>query len=632
MMLKRGDPIYGYASDGYWCDVGNLGEYIRANADALNGIVKLKIPGRNIGGDVWVEEGVEIADDAHIFGPIYLGPSVRVLKGTHINGPCSISSYSIIDSNASIDRSIIWENTYIGSFCELRGALVGAHTSMKSRSVLFEGSVVGDNCRIDEAAVIQPNVKIWPKKEIENGAVITDSIVWGNQGRKTLFGRLGITGLVNIDITPDLAAKIGAAYGAVLKKGAIVCVNRDAHRTPRMIKRAIIAGLPSSGVDVSDLRAVPLPVARHFIRTTDAAGGIHVRLSPFDPRTIDIRFFDGQGMDISKTLERKIENLYFREDFRRVYLDEIGQIDYAPNVIERYTNAFLKAIDVNVIRNRHFTIVVDYSNGGSVQILAQILNSLGCEVIALNSSMDEQRFSRSADQFEQDCQRMADITQTLKADLGVRLDTAGEKLFVADATGQVLDSNEFLSIMAELILRANQGATVVVPSVATGAIEAITTRLKGQVRRVGATPDVLSNASLRDGVVMVGDSVGGFIFPSLHPAFDGMFALAKFLELLARFDVRLPDLVRNLPPYFQLNKQVECKWEHKGRVMRLLSENYRDSQSPDGVRIQSGNNDWVLIWPDADRPIFTIMAEARSREQAQALVDRYARIVSSFQQ
>ncbi len=632
ILLKKGDPLYGYTADGYWCDVGNLSEYMRANADVLQGNAQIKVPGQNIGGDIWVEPGVEIAEGAQIFGPVYLGQSARVLAGAQIHGPCTIGSYSIIDTDAKVDRSVIWNNSYIGEHAEVRGAITGSHTSIKTKAVLFEGSVVGDDCLIDEGAIIQPGVKIWPKKEIENGAVVTSSIIWGNQGRRSLFGRFGVTGLVNIDITPELAAKMGAAYGAVLKKGTRVCVNRDAHRTPRMIKRAVISGLPSAGVNVHDLEAVPLPVARFYVRSTDAVGGVHIRLSPYDPRVVDIRFMDQNGMDISKATERKIENMYFREDFRRVYMDEIGEISYAPNVVDRYAEAYMKALDSKTIRNRKCSLVMDYGHGNAVDVLAPIFNQLGCEVIAINSTMDETRYSRSMDEVVRDRQRLAEITKTLGADLGLSLDTSGEKLFVVDDTGRLLDNNQLLAVMSELLLRANPGSSVVVPVTASGIVERVAERAKGQVRRVGIAPQSLTSAATREGVVLVGDALGGFVFPALHPAFDALFALAKLLELMARFDVKLSTLVNELPESFQVRKLVDCAWDNKGRVMRLLSENYRDSRSADGVRIQGGKSDWVLILPDADRPLFTILAEASSAEQANALADRYARVVMGFQQ
>jgi len=122
--------------------------------------------------------------------------------------------YTIIDERAQVDRSIVWNNSYIGERAELRGALVGSSTGIKSKAVMFEGSVIGDNSIIQEGAIIQPNVKVWPDKEIEAGAVINTSIIWGSQGRRGLFSRFGVTGLVNVDLTPEFATKLGATYGS----------------------------------------------------------------------------------------------------------------------------------------------------------------------------------------------------------------------------------------------------------------------------------------------------------------------------------------------------------------------------------------------------------------------------------
>src|SRR5690349_16286436 len=178
-MLKKGDPIYGYiAPGGYWCDVGNLSEYMRANADILQGNVDLGIPARNIGGSIWCEEGVEIDDEAQLYGPIYLGHDCKVRAGAIIHGPSMIGSYTVVDERAQVDRSIVWNNSYIGDRSELRGAIVGSSSSIKSKAVMFEGSVIGDNSIIQESAIIQPNIKIWPDKEIEAGAVINSSIIW----------------------------------------------------------------------------------------------------------------------------------------------------------------------------------------------------------------------------------------------------------------------------------------------------------------------------------------------------------------------------------------------------------------------------------------------------------------------
>src|SRR5256884_621647 len=376
MMLKKGDAIYGYvAPKGYWCDVGNLSEYMRANADALQGHVDIDIPAKNIGGNIWCEEGVEIADDAQLYGPIYLAHDCKIRPGAIVHGPSTIGHYAIVDERAQIDRSIVWNNSYIGERAELRGAIVASSTSIKSKAVMFEGSVIGDNSIVQDGAIIQPNVKIWPDKEIESGAVVNSSIIWGSQGRRGLFSRFGVTGLVNVDLTPEFAAKLGAAYGAILPKGSIVCINRDSsHRTSRMIKRAVIAGLPSAGVNVEDINQVPIPVARYYVRNTDAIGGVNVRLSPHDQRVVDIKFFDQNGLDINKTTERKIENLYFREDFRRVYLDDLGWIEVLEdsNVTGPYLEGLMKVVDKQLVQQRRFRLVIDYANGSATQLLPNI--------------------------------------------------------------------------------------------------------------------------------------------------------------------------------------------------------------------------------------------------------------------
>jgi mannose-1-phosphate guanylyltransferase / phosphomannomutase len=637
MMLRQGDPIYGYvANSGYWCDVGSLPEYMRANADVLQGRVDVEIPAKNIGDSIWCEEGVEISEDAQLYGPLYLAHDCKIKSGAIVHGPSTIGHYTIVDERAQVDRSIVWNNSYIGERAELRGALVGSSTSIKSKAVMFEGSVIGDSSIIQEDAIIQPSVKIWPDKEIEAGAVINTSIIWGSQGRRGLFSRYGVTGLVNVDLTPEFATRLGGAFGAIIAKNSIVCINRDSnHRTPRMIKRAIIAGLPSAGINVHDTNQVPIPVVRYFIRNTEAVGGVHVALSPHDKRIIDIKFFDSQGLDINKTTERKIENLYFREDFRRVDVDEVGAIEVLENadVLSRYLRGFSKVVDYSLIKQRKFQIVMDYANGSTTQLLPGIFNNLGCEVIILNTTADDTRSSRSIDEIEKDMQRLATITASLNNDLGVRIDSGGERISVVDDRGRMLDGMKMLAVMTSLLLRQYPGATVAAPVTAPTALQHIATRYEGHIQHTKVLPHAMMTAASREGVVLVGDGRGGFVFPVLQPAFDGMLAIAKLLELLATFKMRLSEVVDDLPTYYMSATNVTCPWESKGKVMRILSEQYRERRTKpiDGIKIDLGS-EWVLVLPDADRPLFHIIAESVSNDQAQALAEKYARVVSGLQQ
>ncbi len=633
-LLESGRPIYGYVAEGNWTDVGDIAEYMRATGDVLYHRVETEELGRHIGGDIWCGENVEIAPDAQLYGPIYLGEEVKIKGGVIIHGPTVIRDYTIVDNRAHIDRSIIWRNCYIGEGAELRGAIVGRQCAIKSKAVLFEGVVLGDSSIVGEAAVLHANVKVWPEKEIEPGAIVKTSIIWGARGRRVLFGRFGVTGVVNVDLTPEFAAKMGAAFGATLPKGGSVTINRDPHRSPRMIKRAVISGLPSAGMHARDLRSVPIPVARYYTRVTDAVGAVHVRLSPFDRRVVDIRFFDGQGRNMSKNAERGIERIFFREDFRRVYLDEIGTIEYAPQVAETYTRGFLDTVDTEAIRQAGFKIVADYAYAPASEVLSPILSELDVEVVPLAAHVDGDKMSVSPETFDKALKELSLITGALDTHLGVRFDVGGEKIFLVDHIGRRVSGVHAAAALATLALRANPGGTIVVPVHMPSIFERIAADHGGQVLRCKVDPHALMDMSDREGVVIAADGTGNFVFPRFQPTIDGLMAAVKLLEFLATQDTSLADVVAGLPSFYVRHREVSCAWETKGKVMRLLNQQYKDRRADliDGIKILLGEAEWVLILPDPDYPKFHIHAEAGTDGEADELTERYVRIVEGLRE
>ncbi len=635
LLLQEGENLFGYVTDGYWTDIGTIEAYIRATADYLHGRVQLPRFGTHIGGDIWVGGEYEIAPDARLYGPIFLGHGVKIKGAVTIHGPSVIRDYNIVDTQATIDRSIIWRNSYIGERAELRGAIVTRQSNIKSRALLFEGAVVGDYTIVNAGAVINAGVKIWPSKEIDEGATIMTSIIWGAQGRRVLFGRFGITGLVNIDITPEFCAKLGAAYGGTLPKGSTVLINRDAHYTPRMLKRAIISGLPSAGINVADVSTVPIPVARYMVQATNAAGGIHVRLSPFDNRVVDIKFFDHRGLDIDSSVERTIENVFFREDYRRVYLDEIGRIRYLNGIDKTYIGGFLQALQVEAIQStaNQFSIVVDYANANASDIASTVLRRLGCNVVELNANLNEKRIFQTPTEFNAGMDQLASIVPVLHAEIGVRLDPGGEKMFIVDDRGRRLSDLQTLAALTEMLMRCYNGGTIAVPVSAPRAFEEIARRHGGRIVRTRANlAALMQTAAANRHFLLLGDSVGNLIFPSFYPIADGLFAMVKLMELLALQQIKLSAIVDELPSYHMAQTKVPCRWELKGKVMRMLNEQYANPEIDqiDGVKIDFGEA-WVLLQPDPEGPFFRIIAEGSSAEQAHALTEKYAEIVMSLQ-
>ncbi len=631
LLMQKNAPLFGYIANGYWCDVGTIAEYFRATADLLSGKVNLGAVGRHIGGEIFIEEGVEIAPDAQLFGPVYLGEGVKIKGGVVIQGPTVIRPYTIVDNYAHIDRSIIWRNAYIGEHAEVRGAIICRRCGLKSRVTVFEGAVIGDDSTIGEGAVIHPNVKIFPSKQVDAGATLKSSLIWGAQARRTLFGRFGVTGLVNVDLTPEFAARLSAAFGATLPKGSTVTINRDPHRAARMIKRAMVSGLPSAGINVEDLESLPIPVARFYTAQSGASGGVHARISPFDQRTVDIRFFDTDGLNLGKSKERSIENAYFREDFRRVSFDELGRIEEVAGRPERrYARRFMQSLNADAIRAVRFKLVVDYASAPTSLILPKLLDELGCTVVALNERIDETKMAVPPDAFQRGLDELGAITATVNAHLGVRLDVGGERIFLADSRGNKIPNTTAAAAFLELALRAPADAAlprvVALMTNQPHTFEEIAARHGAQIARTAIDPQPLMSACANQNAMLAMSGAGEFVVGGFTPFMDGLFALAKLLEYLALQNTKLDDVIATLPSYHSVQKPVALAWEMKGAVMRMLNEQYKDKivEQVDGVKIQTGVREFVLIVPEPDEAGFTVFAEAESDAAAAALFDRFA--------
>jgi len=378
-------------------------------------------------------------------------------------------------------------------------------------------------------------------------------------------------------------------------------------------------------VHVADLSQAPLPIGRFHTRRIGAAGGVHVRISPFDVRVCDLKFFDRQALDMDKAQERKVETAFFREDFRRVGYDKVGAIFESARVGEAYSEAFLaEIVHRREVAERKFKVVVNFSHGTAAQFLPQLLNTLGVELISINGVVSENVGSRSFEEFQAEKRELAAIVSTLTASNGVIIDAGGEKAFFVDDLGRITTDMQLLTAYAWLSAQVTPGV-VAVPVFAPSSIERIVQEAGGRVQRVRASASAQMDIAAREHPLVVGDGVGGFIFPRFHPSFDGLFATVKLLELLAVTDKKLSDVIDELPPSNVARVQVPCPWDQKGRVLRVLAQDPRTERvrQIDGVKHQE-NGEWVLVLPDADRPLFNVYAEAPDESRAWALVQEYA--------
>ena len=219
-------------------------------------------------------------------------------------------------------------------------------------------------------------MKIYPFKTVEAGAIVNSSIVWESRGARSLFGRDGVRGLANVDISPELAVRLSMAWASTLEKGATVTSSRDTSRAARVLKRAIMVGCNAAGVNVDDLEAATVPVTRFQVTSSSSKAGVTVRLDPHDPQSVVLRFFDKDGIDVDEATQRKIERLYHREDFRRVLAREIGDLGFPPRTLEHYTAALIESVDLTAAKTAGLKLVLDYSFGTASFVMPNLLAKL----------------------------------------------------------------------------------------------------------------------------------------------------------------------------------------------------------------------------------------------------------------
>ena len=343
-------------------------------------------PGMRLRGNIWVAEDAKIDTLDEIEGPAVIGEDVHIDSGAKLLPHTVLGDHSVLRRGCQVVSSVLSENVYVASGAVVTGAILGNGVEVRENAHIAQGAVVGDRTSIGRGAVVGNNVKIYPFKNIEAGSEVRSSLVWETRGPSTLFGRNGVRGLANVDLTPEMAMRLAMSYGTTLSKGALVTVSRDAHEASRVVAGAMVSGLNATGVSVRDLTVATPAVNRCDIWAGNAVGSLHVQMSAGSPEHMEILFSEPPGAPIDSRRERTIENHYFREDFRRALPEEMGDVLYPGDAWETYAALLLDHLDGAAIRKRRPRLVLDMALPSSAPLLPTFLERLGAEVVMVGTA------------------------------------------------------------------------------------------------------------------------------------------------------------------------------------------------------------------------------------------------------
>ncbi|MBI6546878.1 MAG: mannose-1-phosphate guanylyltransferase, partial [Cyanobacteria bacterium NC_groundwater_1444_Ag_S-0.65um_54_12] len=313
---------------------------------------------------------------------------------------------------------------------------------------------------------------------------------------------------------------------------------------------------------------------------------------------------------------------------RRVRMSDIGDIHFPSRVVEYYRDGFFKVFDTAVIAERKPKIVIDYAGSFVNVILPSLLGRLGAETVVLNAHLAP-RYPTAAEKRELRNQ-LANVVTALKADFGAQIDAHGERLTLVDNRGRIIQDERLLATVAELTFATRPGTAIGIPVTASSVIERIAAKHGCSVIRTKANARSLMEVAKNREVLWAGTE-GRFILPALHPGFDAMIAVAKITEALCLLGKALDDVVTEVPEFCHLHDKINCAWEQKGTIMRILMEQARDRSVEllDGIKICHGEG-WILVLPDPVEPRVHLLADGVSIIETEELLHEYRSLIEAL--
>ncbi len=615
ILLKKDEPMYGFVTQDYWCDIGDLDAYVGVHTDILDKKVNISINAREIRQGVWVSEGTIISKEAVIKPPVLVGKNSVIKDGSVLGQYSVVGADCHIGEGSTTKRSILWNGCILKNNVQLRGSVLCSNVKCREKTAAFEGTVVGENCILGENSLIKPGIKIWPEKHIDMGTEVCSNIVWGSRYSKNLFGNRGISGEINVDITPEFASRLAAAYGAVYKKGAGLAVSCDEADALKMIKNACLSGVLSAGAEVYDLGTSLLPVVRSAIRYYNLSGGIHISKGNKKGKIV-IDILDNLGRNISRNEERKIENCYIREDFARCEADEIKTVINVPDHKVFYMRSI---INHTISENHDLKIALIAPSGELRNMVSSILKELNCRYEFVNTKETKRKSLFS------DLKTLSHVVKHGGFDVGVYFANSYDKIFLVDTKGRIIADDLYMALISYIHLKSKAGNKVIVPLNASTVIEKIAGDSKDRVVRTKTSTKELMSRILED---EHDESMLDFFAMN----FDPIEAFVRIVDYIAVSETSLERIVDCIPDFHIIKKEVNCSWSAKGKVIRaIIEENSNSVETIEGVKVV-GDKGWVLVLPDAEKPVCKVIGEGYTQEFAHELTDIFVDKVKSISQ
>ncbi|MDI6846956.1 MAG: phosphoglucosamine mutase [Candidatus Bathyarchaeia archaeon] len=440
--------------------------------------------------------------------------------------------------------------------------------------------------------------------------------------KSKLFGSSGVRGLVNVDLTPILATKIGLAV-FTFSEAKKILVARDTRVSGLMLENALVSGLLAGGANVNCLGVVPTPVLAYLTKKLNADAGVMITASHNPPQYNGIKIFNSDSMAYGEESQNNIERIMKRENFRLANWRNVGEALFIDE-----SHLYVEMVQKTVKLNKKWHVIVDPGCGATYNIAPLIFKSLGCKVTAINAQPDGFFPSRSPEPNAETLKPLAKIVQELGADVGVAYDGDGDRVAFIDEAGNFVDFDRVLAAYAAYVAKKKHGGTVVTNVEASMCVEKMVEKHGGKVIRTKVGDVYVAEAIKQFNAVFGGEPCGAWIHPQFHYCPDGIFSSALLLKALEDENKRLSEFISETLQYQTIRENIVCKNEIKYEVVKKVGEGlksvfpeYRQLLTVDGFRLTLEEG-WILVRASGTEPLIRLTVEGESLKATKEIMEK----------
>ncbi|MBN1683684.1 phosphoglucosamine mutase [Candidatus Bathyarchaeota archaeon] len=441
-----------------------------------------------------------------------------------------------------------------------------------------------------------------------------------------LFGTNGVRGVVNQELTVEMVTRLSSCIGNTL--GKELAIGRDGRISSQMFYNAAVSGLLSVGCNVHDFGLLPTPTLQYCIKHLNLDGGLMITASHNPPQFNGVKVVAGDGVEIPRSVEEVIEEMYFSKEPKLVSWDKIGK-KYSRDVIDIYINEVVSKVDYKKIKEKKFKIALDPGNGVASIVAPLIAQKLGCTIYTINSDIDGTFPGRESEPRPDNLSNLQELVKTTGSDLGVAFDGDGDRSIFLDENGEILYGDRSFALTAKDFLNRYPGSKVVTSVSSSNAIVEVVEKAGGSIywTKVGSVD--ISRAMVENGIMFGGEENGGVMYGLHNPVRDGSMTMALILWIMANEGQSLSNLVSQLPQYAQLKDRVKCPNNIKEQVLKLLEKKVKAPKidTMDGLKLFYPDGSWILIRPSGTEPIYRIYAESDTLEKVTKLVEENKNLI-----